>query len=352
MKAASTLLTKSNRVSLIFVSSRSIKSAPRFNPDEDANKINSFNGDLAAYLEDLMRRRPQSTGGYINLPKENFKMMVDRAANEKDLATLVNAQVNYLGHRNLLPNAYVDAMLLKALELGKPEAMLEVLYLHSELLYHPSTQVLQKYLEFFLAAPYESFKAFFKAVRGNYLLSKPQGFHTKIIDHAYSNNDLKTVGHAYLDILDYESAGLTSAHILKVFESFEYDSRVDHALFEQLVAAGSKLGLLAEANVKLHQAAFYMKTKGYLTAADLINEAGTLKGALIGKSELLKKHLFGPIFAAEGGVDADVKPQIVEAIKNIPAGNWEERAFYGFEEHIAEKKVEEPVAATPETETP
>jgi hypothetical protein len=26
-----------------------------------------------------MRRRPQSTGGYINLPKENFKSMVSKA---------------------------------------------------------------------------------------------------------------------------------------------------------------------------------------------------------------------------------------------------------------------------------
>jgi hypothetical protein len=33
-------------------------------------------------------------------------------------------------------------MLLKALELGKPEAMFEVLTLHAELLYHPSSKVL------------------------------------------------------------------------------------------------------------------------------------------------------------------------------------------------------------------
>lgn len=357
MKAASAFLTKSSKQrSLTYITSRAIKSAPRFNPEEDTNKINAFNGDLAAYFEDLMRRRPQSAGGYINLPKENFKAMVERAANEKDLATLVNAQVNYLGHRNILPNAYVDAMLLKALELGKPEAMLEVLSLHSELLYHPSTQVIQSYLDFFLAAPYDpAFKAFFKAVRGNYLLSKPQGFHAKIIDHAYANNDLKTVGHAYLDILDYAAAGLTSAHLLKVFESFEYASRVDHAMFEQVVAVGAKLDLLAQPTIKLHQAAYYVQIKGYLTAVDLINEAATLKGEPIGKSELLKKYLFEPIFAAEPAIDADVKSQLVTAIKGMPAGSWEERAFYGIEEHLEEKKPEEPVAtpdAAAEQQTP
>jgi hypothetical protein len=43
--------------SLLFLSQRGIKSAPRFN-EEDADKINKFNGDLAAYFDDLMRRRP------------------------------------------------------------------------------------------------------------------------------------------------------------------------------------------------------------------------------------------------------------------------------------------------------
>lgn len=67
-----------NKVALISLSTRGIKNPPKFNED-DVNKINSFNGDLAAYFEDLMRRRPHSTGGYINLPQENFKLMIDRS---------------------------------------------------------------------------------------------------------------------------------------------------------------------------------------------------------------------------------------------------------------------------------
>lgn len=63
---------------LFMISQRGIKSAPRFD-EENENKINKFNGDLAAYFDDLMRRRPQSVGGYIALPKENFKTMVERA---------------------------------------------------------------------------------------------------------------------------------------------------------------------------------------------------------------------------------------------------------------------------------
>lgn len=60
-------------LSLVSMQTRGIKDAPIFNP-EDADKINKL--DLAAYFDDLMRRRPANESGYINLPKENFKRMV------------------------------------------------------------------------------------------------------------------------------------------------------------------------------------------------------------------------------------------------------------------------------------
>lgn len=122
---------------LLFLSQRGLKSAPRFN-EEDADKINKFNGDLAAYFEDLMRRRPHTPSGYISLPQENFKNMITRAKTPTDVATLVNAYANYLGHRNILPHSVVDQMVSKALEIGNPEGVLEVLRLHSELIYHPN----------------------------------------------------------------------------------------------------------------------------------------------------------------------------------------------------------------------
>jgi len=48
-------------------------------------------------------------------------------------------------------------MLMKALELGHPESMLEVIKLHAELAYHPSVHVLDAYLAFFKNALYEKF---------------------------------------------------------------------------------------------------------------------------------------------------------------------------------------------------
>ena len=124
----------------MYLSVRGIKSPPIFN-DENFNKINQFNGDLAAYFEDFMRRGPTTPTGYINLPKENFRRMVERMKTPADVASLVNAYANYLGHCNILPHSYVDQMLLKALEVGNPEGALEVLRLHAELIYHPSANV-------------------------------------------------------------------------------------------------------------------------------------------------------------------------------------------------------------------
>jgi hypothetical protein len=118
------LLFSQQRNSVIKIAQRSVKTSSKSNDEDNFNKINSFNGDLAAYFEDLMRRRPQTTTGYINLPKENFKRMIEKAQNETDLATLVNAHANYLGHRNILPHSYVDLMIKKALEMGQPNTML------------------------------------------------------------------------------------------------------------------------------------------------------------------------------------------------------------------------------------
>ena len=103
--------------------------------------------DLAAYFDDLMRRRPATKSGYINLPKENFKNMVEKANSENDVKTLLEAQVNYIGHRNILPSGYVDKMMLKALELGYPEQVLDVLSMHEELVYHPNQTVIKAYAD-------------------------------------------------------------------------------------------------------------------------------------------------------------------------------------------------------------
>ena len=171
MKAYSKLTTLYlQQRSLVALAQRGIKNYPNYNPEEDANKVNSFNGDLSAYFEDLMRRRPHSATGYINLPKENFKNMVTRAKSATDLGTLVNAFANFIGHRNMLPQSYIDDMVLKGLELGHPESMFEIFRLHKEVMYHPSTEVLAKYAEYISAQGFDKLLAFYQVIKGNYFL--------------------------------------------------------------------------------------------------------------------------------------------------------------------------------------
>lgn len=162
---------------LMKIAQRGIKSSPVFN-EENENKINKFNGNLAAYFDDFMRRRPANPSGYINLSKENFMLMIKRAQNEKDLQTLAYAHVQYIGHRSVLPQSYIEAMLSKALELGHPETMIEVFQYHSELLFHPHSDTVKAYFEFFKNKGYDSLKTFFeKCIKGNHLMLVPNGVH-------------------------------------------------------------------------------------------------------------------------------------------------------------------------------
>ena len=94
---------------------RFMKNPPKFDI-ADVDKINKL--PLKEYFEDLMLRRPANESGYINLPTSNFLSMVERIKSEEDVKTVQYAQVNYIGHRNLLKNSYVDKFLLKALEVG------------------------------------------------------------------------------------------------------------------------------------------------------------------------------------------------------------------------------------------
>lgn len=188
--------------------------------------------ELPAYFDDLMRRRPANEGGYINLPKENFRRMVERAKNETDLKTLVYAHVNYIGHRNILPHSYVDLMLLKALELGHPETMFETFNLHTELIYHPSTKVTKAYLDYLADKDYELLKKFFEVTSNNYLMVKPSGFFATIVDKAHANGDKKTACEAYCLAFNYDE--FSTEHLIKVFESLRYDEVIDHGLIQHL----------------------------------------------------------------------------------------------------------------------
>jgi hypothetical protein len=148
---------------------------------------------------------------------------------------------------------------------------------------------------------------------------------------------------AYLDILDYKNAGLTVKHLHQVFEAQDYEKAIDHALVEHLGKTAKSLGVQNDATLKSYQAAYFLKIKGSLSAADLLREIAANKQdqSVIGTSELLKKELFtAGLFDGSVEMDSDARSQIVDAIKSIPAKKWAERSFYEIEEQIV-GKVEE-----------
>lgn len=64
----------------------------------DANKIHKMS--LPDYYQDMMTSRESNKSGYINLPKSNFKKMVDKIETASDVEVLKTAHVNFIGHRN------------------------------------------------------------------------------------------------------------------------------------------------------------------------------------------------------------------------------------------------------------
>ena len=75
--------------------------------------------------------------GYINLPQNNFSAMVQRMKTAEDVEICKDAFVNYIGHRNLISQVNIDKFMYKALDIGQPEKMLDIVKYHAELLYHP-----------------------------------------------------------------------------------------------------------------------------------------------------------------------------------------------------------------------
>ena len=97
--------------------------------------------DLSTYFEEKMRQRTVDENQPVELPRAFFDKMVSKMKTEEDVKTVLDAYCNYLGHRNLISQIAIDAYLLKALEIGHPEATFEFKN-HAELVAHPSEAVM------------------------------------------------------------------------------------------------------------------------------------------------------------------------------------------------------------------
>lgn len=83
-----------------------------------------------------------------------------------------------------------------------------------------------------------------------------------------------------------------------VFEALDYEAAIDHALVDHLGRTASKLGLSNDNTLRLHQALYFFRVKGYFSAVDILKEIGASNqtSGRIGKSEGLKKFLFASLF--------------------------------------------------------
>ena len=75
---------------------------------------------LETYFERLMKERPRTDSGYVNLPQMSFENMLSIAETAADIEYLKNVYVNYLGNRNQLKYSTHDRFIERAVALGAP----------------------------------------------------------------------------------------------------------------------------------------------------------------------------------------------------------------------------------------
>ena len=130
---------------------------------------------------------------------------------------------------------------------------------------------------------------------------------------------------------------MTASHLLKVYNSLNYEVAIDHLLVAHLGQTAISLGFGSDSSLKAHQAAYFFKIKGYLSAADILKEIAANKQdkSVIESSEILKKELFtSGLIDGSLEIDTDARAQLVEAIKSIASTKWQDRDFYEIIEHL------------------
>lgn len=67
---------------------------------------------VEAYFDKVMRRRHESEGGAINMPRRNFEdVLRHHVHSEESYKEMLSVFYNYVGHRNTFPQKSTDALL-------------------------------------------------------------------------------------------------------------------------------------------------------------------------------------------------------------------------------------------------
>ena len=70
-----------------------------------------------------MSQKPMGEESYIDLPQATFAKMVSRVETPEDVDVMKDVYLQFLGHRNILPQKMIDSLFVKAHEVGGHENM-------------------------------------------------------------------------------------------------------------------------------------------------------------------------------------------------------------------------------------
>jgi hypothetical protein len=192
-----------------------------------------------------MSQKPMGEDSYIDLPQATFAKMVSRVETPEDVDVMKDVYLQFLGHRNILPQKMIDSLFVKAHEVGGHENMQEFLGLHAHLLYHPANEVISLYVDSAESQGYDALKSlFYAALKGRYTMSRQTGFMKRVLKAAHAAGDKQTVIDCYLDVLDYsaESAEIDDECFALALDSVSFTETIDHVLVghikEQMDARG------------------------------------------------------------------------------------------------------------------
>ena len=305
---------------------------------------------IAEYFEKLMKRRHFTEKGVINLPRRNFEDILKlHVQTEEDYQHLLTAFYDYQGHKNTFPQTSTDALLTKALTLGKPELAFDLIGHHQELLIHPNEQVIKAFFrEVSVSGDYDQLKSFFAVTKGRYFLKRPSDLNRTVIEQAHENGDKETVVDAYLDILDYNSEleGVDAGFFGKVLEAISYEEAVDHVLFGHVKEQMDGRGF----DCRQYSAVYYLHANGGLTAADLITElANDSKVDKLANSEVFKNEFVSKVVDEENPLQLDdyVLEKVQIALKQC--GEKIDSEFYEIKDFLGQNDTKE-AESVPEPE--
>ena len=146
------------------------------------------------------------------------------------------------------------------------------------------------------------------------MLDRPAHLNATIIDKAFNEGDSETVIAAYIDVLDYTREVTSETTLTQVLDSMSYSKHIDHVLFGHLKDQMEKRGF----DCRLYSAVYYFNANGPLTAADLLTALAVDSSvAKVPNSALFKRELLDRVIKDDWAGDADVKDELVKAIKAV-----------------------------------